>query len=89
MSYESTAQPIKLGYLMEFRLPEAYPKEMKDDLSQSFELVFMMPSASSKRRRISFSRRGCERLDFRRCLLLSAWFDFVRFGVGPAEGVSD
>ncbi|KIU14385.1 ABC transporter substrate-binding protein [Mycolicibacterium llatzerense] len=40
MSYESTAQPIKLGYLMDFRLPDAYPKEMKDDLSQSFELVF-------------------------------------------------
>lgn len=36
MSYESTAQPIKLGYLMDFRLPDAYPKEMKDDLSQSF-----------------------------------------------------
>ena len=40
MSYESTAQPIKLGYLMDFRLPDAYPQEMKDDLSQSFELVF-------------------------------------------------
>src|SRR5262245_14270633 len=40
MSYESSAEPIKLGYLFDFVLPEAYPKEMRDDLTQSFELVF-------------------------------------------------
>ncbi|MDT5349867.1 MAG: branched-chain amino acid transport system substrate-binding protein [Mycobacterium sp.] len=40
MSYESTAEPIKVGYLMDFRLPELYPQEMKDDLSQPFDLVF-------------------------------------------------
>jgi ABC-type branched-subunit amino acid transport system substrate-binding protein len=40
MSYESTAQPIKLGYLFDFRLPEYYPKEMRADLTQTFELVF-------------------------------------------------
>ena len=40
MSYESTAQPIKLGYLFDFRLPAYYPKEMRDDLTQTFELVF-------------------------------------------------
>ncbi|MBH0776302.1 ABC transporter substrate-binding protein [Nocardia bovistercoris] len=40
MSYESTAHPIKVGYLMDFRLPEGYPKEMLDDLSRPFELVF-------------------------------------------------
>jgi len=40
MAYESTAQPIKLGYLFDFRLPEYYPKEMRADLTQTFELVF-------------------------------------------------
>ena len=40
MSYESTAKPIKIGYLMDFQLPPFYPKEMRDDLTQTFELVF-------------------------------------------------
>jgi branched-chain amino acid transport system substrate-binding protein len=40
MSYESTAEPIKLGYLFDFRLPEYYPKEMREDLTRTFELVF-------------------------------------------------
>ena len=40
MSYESTAEPIKLGYLFDFRLPEYFPKEMRNDLTQTFELVF-------------------------------------------------
>jgi ABC-type branched-subunit amino acid transport system substrate-binding protein len=40
MSYESTAEPIKLGYLFDFRLPEYFPKEMRADLTQTFELVF-------------------------------------------------
>ena len=40
MAYESTAEPIKLGYLFDFVLPEGYPKEMRGDLTQSFELVF-------------------------------------------------
>lgn len=40
MAYESTAEPIKLGYLFDFVLPDAYPKEMRADLTQSFELVF-------------------------------------------------
>lgn len=40
MSYESTAEPIKIGYLMDFRLPESYPQHMRDDLSLPFELVF-------------------------------------------------
>lgn len=40
MSYESNAQPIKLGYLFDFRLPENYPQEMRDDLTQTFQLVF-------------------------------------------------
>ena len=40
MSYESTAQPIKLGYLMDFRLPEYFPQEMRDDLTRPFDLIF-------------------------------------------------
>lgn len=40
MSYESTAEPIKIGYLMDFRLPEFYPQHMRDDLSLPFELIF-------------------------------------------------
>ena len=40
MSYESTAEPIKIGYLMDFRLPDSYPQQMKDDFSLPFELVF-------------------------------------------------
>ena len=31
-SYESTAEPIKLGYLFDFKLPEGYPQEGRDDL---------------------------------------------------------
>ena len=40
MSYESTAEPIKLGYLMDFKLPEGYPEESRQDLVLPFELVF-------------------------------------------------
>jgi hypothetical protein len=32
MSYESTAEPIKVGYLMDFLLPDDYPQEKRDDL---------------------------------------------------------
>ncbi|ORV98298.1 ABC transporter substrate-binding protein [Mycobacterium kyorinense] len=40
MSYESTAEPIKIGYLMDFRLPEGFPKSYFEDLTQPFDLVF-------------------------------------------------
>jgi branched-chain amino acid transport system substrate-binding protein len=40
MSYESSAEPIKVGYLMDFKLPDGYPKEMAADLFNPFELVF-------------------------------------------------
>jgi branched-chain amino acid transport system substrate-binding protein len=40
VSYESTAEPIKLGYLFDFKLPDGYPQEMRDDLVRPFELVF-------------------------------------------------
>ncbi|HEY7134786.1 MAG TPA: ABC transporter substrate-binding protein [Acidimicrobiia bacterium] len=40
MSYESAAEPIKLGYLFDFKLPDGYPQEMREDLTRPFELVF-------------------------------------------------
>jgi ABC-type branched-subunit amino acid transport system substrate-binding protein len=40
MSYESRAQPIKLGYLFDFVLPDGYPEEQRLDLTRPFELVF-------------------------------------------------
>ena len=40
MSYVSTAEPIKIGYLFDFKLPEGYPQESRDDLVLPFELVF-------------------------------------------------
>ena len=40
MSYESTAEPIKLGYLFDFKLPDGYPEESRLDLIRPFELVF-------------------------------------------------
>ena len=40
MSYESTAEPIKVGYLMDFTLPPMFPEEMKADFTRCFDLVF-------------------------------------------------
>src|SRR4030095_8769957 len=40
MSYVSAAEPIKVGYLMDLRLPPDYPKELRDDLTLPFQLVF-------------------------------------------------
>jgi ABC-type branched-subunit amino acid transport system substrate-binding protein len=40
MAYESAAVPIKLGYLFDFVLPDGFPKEMRADLTDSFQLVF-------------------------------------------------
>ncbi|HEY8156702.1 MAG TPA: ABC transporter substrate-binding protein [Myxococcota bacterium] len=40
MSYVSSAEPIKIGYLIDFRLPPGYPQEMRDDFTRPFELVF-------------------------------------------------
>lgn len=40
MSYESSAEPIKLGYLFDFKLPPGFPEEQRADLTDSFELVF-------------------------------------------------
>jgi branched-chain amino acid transport system substrate-binding protein len=40
LAYESTGQPVKLGYLFDFLLPPGYPAEMRQDLTQTFQLVF-------------------------------------------------
>ncbi len=40
MSYESDANPIKVGYLMDFVLPAEYPQDRRLDLTQSLELIF-------------------------------------------------
>ena len=40
MAYESTAEPIKLGYLFDFLLPDSYPKTMREDLTLPFQMVF-------------------------------------------------
>ena len=40
MSYESTANPIKVGYLMDFVLPAEYPPDRRLDLTQSLDLIF-------------------------------------------------
>jgi branched-chain amino acid transport system substrate-binding protein len=40
VAYESNAEPVRLGYLFDFRLPSGYPQEMRDDLTQVFQLVF-------------------------------------------------
>lgn len=40
MSYESTAEPIKVGYLFDLKLPASYPPEKRDELMRPFELIF-------------------------------------------------
>jgi hypothetical protein len=40
MSYESAAEPIKVGYLFDFLLPRNFPEAMRLDMVRPFELVF-------------------------------------------------
>ena len=40
MSYESTAEPIKVGYLMDFTLPPGFPEELLSSFTRCFDLVF-------------------------------------------------
>lgn len=40
MAYESDAEPIKMGYLMDFRLPDGFPAERRADLTDPFDHVF-------------------------------------------------
>ncbi|RDH79796.1 amino acid ABC transporter substrate-binding protein [Mycolicibacterium moriokaense] len=40
MSYESSAEPIKIGYLMDFLISEHFPQHFRDDLTDPFHMVF-------------------------------------------------
>jgi ABC-type branched-subunit amino acid transport system substrate-binding protein len=40
MSYESSAEPIKLGSLLDFKLPPGFPEEQREDMTGTFDLVF-------------------------------------------------
>ena len=40
MSYESTAEPIKVGYLMDFTLPPGFPEDLFASFTQTFDLIF-------------------------------------------------
>src|SRR6478672_91091 len=40
MSYESTAEPIKVGYLMDFTLPPGFPEVLLASFTQTFDLIF-------------------------------------------------
>jgi branched-chain amino acid transport system substrate-binding protein len=40
VAYESNVEPIRLGYLFDFKLPVSFPPEMREDLTGSFDLVF-------------------------------------------------
>lgn len=46
MSYESTAEPIKIGYLMDVLLFDDYPQERRDDLR--FRSTSSSPTGSSR-----------------------------------------
>ncbi|OBF10398.1 hypothetical protein [Mycobacterium sp. 852002-10029_SCH5224772] len=39
MSYESNAEPIEIGYLMDFRLPDAFPATYFEDLTRPFDYL--------------------------------------------------
>jgi ABC-type branched-subunit amino acid transport system substrate-binding protein len=39
-SYVSAAEPIKIGYLVDFKLPPGYPDAQRDDFTRPFQLVF-------------------------------------------------
>jgi ABC-type branched-subunit amino acid transport system substrate-binding protein len=40
VAYESDAEPIKMGYIMDFLLPEGFPEERRADLTDPFTIVF-------------------------------------------------
>jgi ABC-type branched-subunit amino acid transport system substrate-binding protein len=40
VSYERTAEPIKMGYIMDFLLPDSYPAELRQDLTNPFDMIF-------------------------------------------------
>jgi ABC-type branched-subunit amino acid transport system substrate-binding protein len=40
VSYESRAEPIKVGCVYDFKLPDGYPQEKRDDFFVSLQMVF-------------------------------------------------
>ena len=40
MAFESTTEPIKIGYLMDLILPEGLPETYRQDLFAPFDMVF-------------------------------------------------
>ena len=40
MSYESTAEPIKVGYLFDLMLPADFPQHKREELIRPFDLIF-------------------------------------------------
>lgn len=40
MSYASHAEPIKIGHIMDFKLPDDHRQDLKEDLHLPFELIF-------------------------------------------------
>jgi hypothetical protein len=57
MTHEITAEPIKIGYLMDFLLSDDHPKVRWDDLTikEALERVKILPAASgSPGNRVSF-----------------------------------
>ena len=45
MSYESKAEPIKIGYLMDFLLSDDFPQAYRADRMIPFDMVFEKPMA--------------------------------------------
>src|SRR3982074_3798802 len=39
MSYESSAEPIKVGYLMDFKLPPGFPEGLLSCFTRCFDLI--------------------------------------------------
>jgi branched-chain amino acid transport system substrate-binding protein len=58
VSCVSTAEPIRLGYLFDFDLPDEFPRELRDDLAQTFEPVFAEGRLQGLIRRSTGSRPG-------------------------------
>ena len=62
MTYESTAEPIKIGYLMDFLLSDDYPKERRDDLTIPFGMASATHSTGATSTAPSKSSTGKSRV---------------------------
>ena len=87
MSYDSTAEPIKIGYLFDFKLPDGFPQESRDDLVLPFELVFQQGLEQGLIDRPSRSSSGRWR-DYRRGpvkAVIDAYGELVDEGAWPCS----